>query len=166
MITTAATNARSFVYCTVYQSPNDSSNHFNDLDGHYHQWIYIVEGVLDTYPSTKVDNYTAKDKAVLTEGNLYDISHTKGKFVYAKPGNSGASMITFNPVPTTRNLKVEILKDTDSTTINPTGNTTIVCITGPIDINGKTLTSMQFAKLKETSTITLSANSVCAVVTE
>jgi hypothetical protein len=75
----------------------------------------------------------------------------------------------FNPIPDTRDLKVDILKGAGTHTI--TADETrkvIVCITGPIEANDKTLVSLQHAKIfpGKTVELTLPENTVCAVVSE
>ena len=44
MILNNAINTNSFVYCSVYQSPNETTNYFNSGNGHFHESIYIIEG--------------------------------------------------------------------------------------------------------------------------
>jgi hypothetical protein len=73
----------------------------------------------------------------------------------------------FNPIPTTRDLNIEIVKDT-TTKIITAGNTriTLVCIIGPITVNDKTVESLQHVKIfpGKTVTITLPEYKVCALV--
>lgn len=161
MISNAAINAHNFVYCLTYQSPNETATYFNDNDGHYHCAIYLIEGTMDV-------NVDGEDLAPLQPGILYDISHTKGKTVTTKTGSVGASMIMFNPVPADRKLKIEIVSGAKTTNIPAEARTTVVCITGPIDVNGKTLNTNQYAVAFDgkAATVITGENTLCALVTE
>ena len=44
MILNNAVNAGGFIYCMAYWSPNERITYFNSGDGHYHQYVYIVDG--------------------------------------------------------------------------------------------------------------------------
>lgn len=44
MILNNVVNARTFIYCSVYWSPHETSTYHNSSDGHYHQYIYFVHG--------------------------------------------------------------------------------------------------------------------------
>jgi redox-sensitive bicupin YhaK (pirin superfamily) len=75
----------------------------------------------------------------------------------------------FNPIPDSRNLKVDIVKGPATRTVTADASrTTIVCITGPITANDKTLVSLQHAKVfsGKTAELVVPENSVCALVTE
>ena len=138
MISNAAINAHNFVYCLTYQSPHETATYFNDNVGHYHSAIYLIEGTMEV-------NVDGEDLAPLQPGILYDISHTKGKTVTTKTGSAGASMVMFNPIPENRDLKIEIVKGAGTVNVDAESRTTIVCITGPVDVNGKTLNTNQYA---------------------
>jgi hypothetical protein len=75
----------------------------------------------------------------------------------------------FNPIPDTRNLDVEIVNGPINKTITAVDQRiTVVCITGPITVNNKTLVSLQHAKLFSGKTAELSVpeGSVCALVSD
>ena len=155
MISHTAINARSFIYCIVYQGPNETTTYFNDNNGYYHSALYLIEGTLDVAISDTEVFTEESQLPPAQEGVLYDISHTRGKYVLAKTQSSGAAMVTFNPVPTSRNLNIEILKDKQTVDINATkSKITIVCLTGPVDVNGKTLKSTQHALVYEKKSAT------------
>ena len=168
MILNNAINAGSFVYCMAYFVPNESNTYFNDGHGQNHQCIYIIDG----YGSGTITNSQGEVLAfddTKRPGELIDLSATKGTYHTTKTTDSGLTVIMFNPVPDTRVLKVEILKGAGTHTI--TANETrkvIVCITGSIQANDKTLVSLQHAKIfpGKTVELTLPENSICAVVTE
>jgi hypothetical protein len=166
MIFQNAVNAGSFIYCMIYQSPNEIGTYFNDNNGHYHASLYVVDGTADVWLSD-TDTPTDNDKIESLEpGMFYDTSHTKGKYVTSKTGSTGVSTVNFNPIPANRLLNVEILKGSQTIEINY--KTTIVCITGPINVNGKELKSTQYAKVftNNTATLTMEENTICALVTE
>lgn len=166
MIFQNAVNAHSFIYCMIYQSPNETSTYFNDNNGHYHASVYVVDGTADIWLSD-TDTPTDNDKIESLEtGMFYNTPHTKGKYVIAKTGSVGVSTVMFNPVPADKVLNIQILKDSQTVEIN--SKTTIVCITGPVNVNGKELKSTQYAKVFEnkSATLTMEDNTICALVTE
>jgi hypothetical protein len=168
MISNISINAGGFLCCSVYQSANETTTYFNDNDGHYHSAIYLMEGNIDTYPSDTETLTANAVNAPLLEGQLYDISHTRGKYVIAKTGSKGASMTMFNPVPADKKLDVQIIKDKETLEINATTDKiTIVCLTGPVNVNGKELKTAQFAVVyqNKSATLTMENNTICALVT-
>lgn len=44
MILNNVVNARTFICCSAYWSPYETSTYHNSGDGHYHQYIYFVHG--------------------------------------------------------------------------------------------------------------------------
>jgi hypothetical protein len=167
MIAHNAVNANGFIYCNVYQGPNETTVYLNDGEGKYHQQIYIVEGDVDTYPSDTAVKPTDAVNMPLSAGNLYDISHTKGKYVTGITGATGAAMVMFNPVPVERKLNIQIVKDAQSLQLDATTTKiTVVCITGPVTMNTKQIESMQFVRLLPGSSATLSLDegTICAIV--
>lgn len=161
MISNAAINTNSFVYCLTYFSSHESAEYFNQNLGHYHSVIYLLEGTMDVV----VDG---EELAPLQPGIVYDISHTKGKTVKTSTGSSGASMVMFNPIPEDKKLNVEVVKDSQVLELNATSRTTIICLTGPVEVNGKTLKTNQYAVVftNKSATLTMKDNTVCAIVTE
>jgi hypothetical protein len=171
MISNTIINTNGFLCCAVYQSPYETTTYFNDNNGHYHSKIYLIEGEMSAFES-ETEVLTELDLAVrlqMVQGTLYDVSHTRGKFVTAKTGVKGAAMAMFNPIPADKNLDVEIIKGPRTTEITPTdGRVTIVCLTGPVDVNGKTLKTSQYAVVFENKTaiLTMQENTICALVRE
>lgn len=167
MISHTAVNANGFIYCSVYQSPNETTTYHNDNVGEYHAAIYMLEGNLDTYPSETEILASDAVNAPLAQGQLYDISNTRGKFVIAKTGNAGASMVMFNPVPADKNLNIKIVDTPQNVEIDSSaGKVTIVCLTGPVTVNGKTVNSMEFVRVYQgvPATLIVNEDSICALV--
>lgn len=168
MIVNTSVNANSFIYCTVYQGPNEVTNYFNSGNGHFHESIYIVEGnasytISNTELESSSDVYSA-----LTADTLTDITPSKGKYVITKTGAVGASMIMFNPIPENKQLLVEIVKGPKTLTVSAKDQRiTVICITGPVTIKNKVLQSMQYAVVfaNTETTLVLSENTICALVT-
>jgi hypothetical protein len=169
MILNNAVNTGNFIYCIAYFGPNESTTYFNGGHGHYHQCFYIAEGsataiIRDTEHGEPVEINTTKQP-----GTLVDQRHNYGKWTNVVTKDENISLMFFNPIPDTRDLKVDILKGAGTHTI--TADETrkvIVCITGPIQANDKTLLSLQHAKIfpGKTVELTLPENTVCAVVSE
>lgn len=172
MITNLAINAHNFIYCLVYQSANETTSYYNDMNGHYHQWIYLVEGEMDVVRISDTEDNLVSSRDMLPPlqaGGVYNISETRGKYVVTKTKDAGASMIMFNPVPADRDLKIEIVKGSNTREVTATNTrVTIVCITGPIQVNGKELKSNQYAVVFEntSATLTMGETAVCAIVSE
>lgn len=161
MISNVAVSTNSFIYCLTYKSPYETAEYFNDNVGHYHSVIYLLEGSMNIV----IDN---KEMPVLEAGVVYDISDTKGKTIKSSTGAVGASMVMFNPIPEDKKLNVEVVKGSQVVQLNPKTRTTIVCLTGPVDVNGKTLKTNQYAVVfaNKSATLTLGDNTLCAIVSE
>jgi hypothetical protein len=170
MISNTPVNANSFVCCSVYQSPNETTTYFNDNNGHYHSHIYMIEGLMTAYESA-TEIPSELDLAVklqMVQGTLYDVRHTKGKFVTAKTGQHGAAMVMFNPIPADKSLNIEILNGKQTVEIHATTQRiTVVCLTGPVNVNGKELKSTQFAVVfqDKSAILNMEDNTICALVT-
>jgi hypothetical protein len=171
MITNTPYKTNDFIYSLTYQGPHETTVYLNDNTGYYRSHIYMIEGEIDAYES---NTETPSDldlmiKTKLVRGTLYDSSHTKGKYIIAKTLENGAAMVMINPVPADRRMDVEILKDKQTIEINATDKKiTIICLTGPIDVNGKTLKTTQYAVVlqNKSATITMEDNTICALVTD
>lgn len=167
MICQSAINAKNFIYCLTYQGPNETTVYFNDNTGHYHSHLYLLEGAMEVAASEGKVATEADQLETPQVGVVYDIAHTKGKYVTATTGNVGAAMLMINPVPHDRNLNVKVVNTTQDITATD-ARKTIVCLTGPVTVNGKTLKSTQFAVVfpGNTATLTMEENTLCAIVSE
>ena len=169
MILNNAINAGGFIYCMAYFGPHESNTYFNDGDGHYHQCIYIVEGrgsgTITATPDGEVLRYEDRD----SQGQLIDLSPARGLYHTTKTQDISLTTMMFNPIPASRELDVEIVKGPTTKTITATDKrVTVVCITGPITANDKTLASLQHAKIfpGKTAELNLPENTVCALVSD
>lgn len=162
MISNSIINAKSFICCLCYQGPNETFQYYNDKNGHYHSYLYTFEGLMEVY----ADEAKLADPEV---GILYDISHTHGKQITSNTQLQGCSFVTFNPVPIDRKLNINIVKDKQTIEISATDKrVTIVCFTGPVKVNDKTLNSTQYAVVfpGKTATLSMEENNICALVSE
>lgn len=169
MILNNAVNAGGFIYCMAYWSPNERITYFNDGDGHYHQFAYIVDG--EGYGEARLTENGEIFKSDNTRrvGELLDLSDTKGMYHTTITKEHSLNMIMFNPIPNTRVLNVEIVKGPiTKTVVAEEKRITVVCITGPITANDKTLASLQHAKIFSGKTVelVLPENTVCALVSD
>lgn len=169
MVINNAISAGEFVYCASYWSPNETNFYHNEGDGHYHQWAYVLDG----FGFGEI--WQTKDGPVLLKehnkqsGQLIDLTPTKGLYHLTYTREHSLSMVLFNPIPSTRNLKVEILRGPQSRTLTTTDNRlTVVCLTGPVTINDKQVESLQHSKIfpNKQATIVLTNGSVCALVSQ
>lgn len=169
MILNNAVNTGSFIYCMAHWSPNESNTYYNAGNGHFHQAVYVVDGeglaeIRETENGPVVQR--ADDRAV---GQLIDLTPTRGMYHTTTTKDSSLTMIMFNPIPETRELKIEIVDQPTTRTITASDKRiVIVCITGPIIANDKTLVSLQHAKIFPGKTVELVVpeNSVCALISE
>ena len=163
------TSAGPFSYCTAYQIPNTSITYFNDGDGHYHQLAYIISGsakgeIRDTEDGAVVKTYENE-----VQGNTVDMSPSQGKYHTTITGADGMAVIMFNPIPATRKLTLEVIEGEKSKRVTAGDKRiTIVCISGPVTANDKTLESLQFAKVLPGQSVALVVpkDSTCALVSE
>ena len=104
-------------------------------------------------------------------GRLW-LDHQLSKYTkkeYKKTKEQSLSTITFNPIPDTRELDVSIVKGPVTKTVTALDKRiTIVCITGPINANDKSLKSLQHAKIFPNKSVELVMpdNTVCALVSD
>ena len=169
MILNNAVNAGGFIYCMAYWSPNERITYFNDGDGHYHQFVYVVDG--EGYGEVRQTENGEIFRSDNTKrvGELLDLTDTRGMYHTTVTKEQSLNMIMFNPIPTTRILNVEIVNGPITKTVTASDKRiTIVCITGPITANDKTLASLQHAKIfpGKTAELTLPENTVCALVSD
>lgn len=168
MILNLSVKAHSFVYCSVYQGPNETTVYHNSGHGHFHQDIYIVEGksyytITDTNSLSGGESFTE-----ISAKNKYDLTAYKDKYVITKTKDVGCSMMMFNPIPDTKKLNIEIIDKPQSMHVSAgEDRITIVCITGPITVKEKQLNSMQYAVIFPNTTheVIIPENSICALVT-
>lgn len=166
MILNQSINTNSFIYCSVYQSPYETTNYYNTGNGHFHESIYIVDGEI-TY--TFADNQELSGSetfSTLAKGQFLDITASKGKYVITKTADVGSSMVMFNPIPETKHLTVEFVTG-DKTVTAGNDRVTVVCVTGPVTIKDKILNSGQYAVVFADTSAKLvqSENTICALVT-
>ena len=169
MILNNAVNAGGFIYCMAYWSPNERITYFNDGDGHYHQYVYVVDG--EGYGEVRLTENGEIFRSDNTKrvGELLDLTDTRGMYHTTVTKEQSLNMIMFNPIPDTRILDVEIIKGPITKTVTTTDKrVTVVCITGPITANDKTLASLQHAKIfpGKTAELNLPENTVCALVSD
>ena len=163
------TNVGPFAYCSTYQFPHTSITYLNEGDGHYHQAIYIVDGSA-TAEVRKSADLSADPIYVQGEddsGELIDATASAGRYVTTVTKDTGIMMVTFNPIPATRELDIEIVKGPLTKEITAIDNRiTVVCLLGPITINDKELVTLQYAKILTGKTIelTLPKTAICALV--
>lgn len=169
MILNNAINAGNFIYCMAHFSPNESNTYHNQGNGHFHQYLYIVDG-----QGIVENRETADGPAIRREegngvGMLVDLTATRGLFHTTITNENSLTVILFNPIPETRSLTVEIIQGEQLQTITTNDSRkVIVCITGPVMANNKTLMSLQHAKIFPGKTVELAVpkHSVCAIVSE
>ena len=153
-----AVNTGPFVYCNLYQAPHQKITYQNSGDGHYHQWLYIVEGeatgeVRETEDINTTPLYIGGPDEV---GTLVDLHASKDKWVTTVTEEKGLAIVLFNPIPTTSELDIEIVQGPATRSVTATDKRiTAVCISGPITANGNTLISQQYAKILPGNTVEL-----------
>ena len=168
MILNNSLSAGNFVYCMIYWSPYEESSYFNEGDGHYHPYVYIVDG------AATAEFKTPDGKIYLSEpsgkpGTIVDTSHSKGNYQVIRTADSGLTLFHINPVPATRNLTTEIISGPSTLTITANDKRiVVVVITGPITANSKQLSSLQHTKIfpGKSAELIIPEHAICALVTE
>lgn len=158
----------SFIYCSCYLSPNQKVTHLNAGDGHFHQWLYLVEGSAKAEVKHTADGPNIYERAGDPVGTLVDETDTLGKYVVTTTDDDGMACMLFNPIPATNKLDVQIIKGAGNHKITATDKRiTIVAISGPVTVNGKEVGDHQYAKLftGKTAEIEMSEHGVIALVT-
>jgi hypothetical protein len=168
MILNNAVNAGSFIYCMAHWTPNESNTYLNTGNGHFHQAVYIVDGEGIAELRETANGPVIRREEGNGAGMLLDLKPTKGLYHTTITKDKPLTMIMFNPIPDTRDLNIEIVKNSTRTITAADKRIVIVCITGPIQADDKTLVSLQHAKIFPGKTVELVVpeNSVCALVTE
>jgi hypothetical protein len=169
MILNNAINAGGFIYCAAYFGPHEDYTYFNDGSGHHHQYSYIVEGSAIIQMRKTLDGEVVYYNDNDVPGTLFEHSDYKNMHHSITTKDRSLSIINFNPIPDTRILDIEIIKGPAIKAITSTDKrVTIVCITGPITANDKTLASLQHAKIfpGKTAELNLPESTVCALVSD
>ena len=120
--------------------------------------------IRDTEDGPVVKTY--KDEV---QGNTVDMSPSQGKYHTTITGADGMAVIMFNPIPATRKLTLEVIEGEKSKRVTAGDKRiTIVCISGPVTANDKTLETLQFAKVLPGQSVALVVpkDSTCALVSE
>ena len=161
-------STNSFIFCNVYQGPHETTAYLNQGNGHFHEYVYVVEGSATAGFS---ETETADSSVVfnsISSGNLYNIEDSRGKYVITNTLDTGISFAMFNPIPDTKHLEVEIVKGAQTIEVSAADQRkTVVCIQGKLTIKDKELACMQYAVVFEqtSATLQLQENSICAIVT-
>jgi len=168
MILNNAVNAGGFIYCMASFTPWEFNEYHNIGDGHYHQWCYIINGWGKSELKDLDGNVLRTVEEKTRPNDLIDLTPAKDLLHCTTVFDSPLSMILFNPIPDTRNIQVEIVKNGTKTITATDVRTTAVCITGPVTINDKQLKSLQHAKIfpGKTAEVTVPDHSILALVTE
>jgi len=169
MIMNNSVNAGNFIYCMFYAGPNETTTYLNDGHGHFHQSVYVVDGKAIGIVED-LDGNEIITKPSVAPGEIDNtLIETKGTMHTIKTEEQGLTFVAFNPIPDTRVLNLELLKGPTTKTITATeSRITLVCITGPITANGKTLKTLQHAKIfpGKTAEVNVPENAVCILVSE
>lgn len=160
-------STNSFIFCNVYQGPHENTAYLNQGNGHFHEYVYVLEGSATAGFS---DTETADNAVIfntISRDNIYNIEDSRGKYVITNTQDTGISFAMFNPIPDTKHLVVEIVKGAQTIDVSATDQRkTIVCIQGKVTIKDKELACMQYAVVFEdtNTTLQLHENSICAIV--
>ena len=111
MILNNAVNAGGFIYCMASFTPWEYNEYHNIGDGHYHQWCYIINGWGKSELKDLDGNVLRTVEEKTRPNDLIDLTPTKDLLHCTTVFESPLSMILFNPIPDTRNIRVEIVKN-------------------------------------------------------
>jgi len=150
---------RGFSICYGSMTPNENLVCPNTTDGFFNQWIYLYDG-------SALAGSEASQTTELTKDTLVDVSQYAGAPIKYVAGNSGATWLGINPIPTTKRYDARLVKGTATETINPSAKESfIICVEGSVTCNGVQLKPMQYARVVNTSK-TFEINGTAIICTE
>ena len=163
-------NAGPFIYCVGYISPNEKFTYVNEGEGHYHQFAYAEStGVLTVIdPNTNQEVSFEKPEDYDNFGFLFDFTDKKGWETISSTTDKSVVFLAFNPVPSNRNLSVEMVEGEETKTITATDKRkTVVVFLGSILANNKEVNSLQYVKVLPGSSAIIKSNpdTIYAIVT-
>jgi hypothetical protein len=139
----------------------ESFIHSNTGDGAVNQAVYIFSGDI-----TAVQN---EQNISLNENELTDISSLKNKPIQYTAGNAGATWVAINPAPATKRFNTQLINTEQTLSVTGSNKETFVlCIEGVITCEGKQLGSLQYVRVLDGRTVSVSVpnNSVAVILTE
>ena len=166
MVLNNTVRARTFIYCSAFFGPNESVEYFSGGDGYYHQYIYIIHGSgVVEYRTHSTGDIIHREDSNLA-GQLLDVSCYQNMYKTTITTNDPIASIQFNPLPTTRQLNIKILKEGMHVIDVCNEELSVVCIAGKPTIGDKVLYALQHARVSKNSSIVLKLgiHDICAIV--
>jgi hypothetical protein len=151
---------RGFALCTGYLAPNEILKNTNKAATELNQAVYVILG-----------NATAasenKQSILLNARQLADVSDFAGQEITHTAGSDGVAWVAVNPIPETKRYQTQLVSGGDTVEVTADGaECAIVCLVGSIDVNGKQIAALEYARVLPTKIVTLEVpqNSVALIL--
>jgi len=161
MITQNTITCRGFVLCTGVMTKGESFIHSNTGDGAINQTVYVFSG--------DITASQGEQNIALNTHELTDVSTLKNNSIQYTAGNTGATWVAINPTPSTKRFTTQLINTEQTLSVTGSSKETFVlCVEGVITCNEKQLGSLQYVRVLDGKTISVSIpnNSVAIILTE
>lgn len=160
MITQNSTVCRGFVLCSGVMTKGESFIHSNIGDGSVNQAVYIFSGSANVSKDTQ--------SIPLLDNQLVDLS-SLGEGITYTAGDSGVTWVAINPTPAIKRFTTQLINTEQTLSVTGSNKETFVlCIEGAITCNARQLGSLQYVRILDGVTVSVSVpnNSVMVILTE
>ena len=159
MIISDGYTCKGFSLCFGKMDAGDSFVHPNANTAGVNQAVYLYSGNISAVSNGQTIELLA-DQFVDTSGFANNaITYTAGE--------NGAKWLAINPFPETKKYSISLVTTGTSDIVGSDKETAIICIRGNITCNAANLTPLQYTRVLNNKTITLTVpeGSVAAVIT-
>ena len=159
-------NAGNFIYCTTHWGPYESRLFHNVGNGLRHDYTYLIDGKL------KIEFRNSEDGEVVetidsTQVNYKLLNYEdKADYQTVITEAEGCTAMFFNPLDSSKKIKVDILNAGAHTITATDKRITLVGVIRTINVNNLELLPMQHAIIfpGKTAQLVIPENGVCAAV--
>lgn len=151
---------RGFSLCTGYLAPNEVLINPNKAATEVNQVVYIISG-------NAVAAAENQQPITLNTACLIDVFNFAGTQITYTAGPEGAAWVALNPIPETKRYSTNLVQGETVVEVAADGaECAIVCLVGSINVSGKTIEALSYARVLPAKTVMLetSQNSVALVI--
>lgn len=151
---------RGFALCTGYLAPNEILINKNKAATEVNQAVYVISG-------NAVATAENQQPITLNTACLTDVSNFAGTQITYTAGSNGLAWIALNPIPEIKKYQTQLVYAGNSIEVVSDGaECAIVCLVGNINVSGKTVAALSYARVLPTKTVVLETpqNSVALII--
>jgi hypothetical protein len=151
---------RGFSLCTGYLAPNEFLINLNKAATEVNQAVYVISG-------NAVATAENQQPITLNTACLTDVSNFAGIQITYTAGPEGAAWVALNPIPETKRYSTNLVQSGTAVEVAADGaECAIVCLFGNINVSGKTVAALSYARVLPTKTVMLETpqNSVALII--